>query len=211
MQRISIVLVAFLALSLVTNQNLTAQAGIKGGINISTPSQTGSDALALKWETITGFIIGAYYRFDVNEYFSLQPELYYSRKGGELEESVGGISATKTLKIDYLELPLLAKFTIPTQGNLKPSFFAGPYGAIKLSDQGKLEIFGLGIEEGLIDVNGLDFGLIFGIGLDFGIKGGAFLLDIRYSLGLTNISDPVPLVADELKNRAFSIMLGFGF
>lgn len=210
MRRLCLLFVALFVAVMLSNQMLYAQVGIKGGVNISTPNQTGTDILSLKWETIAGLIIGGYYRFEINEYFSIQPELYYSRKGGKLEEGIGGVLVKKTLKIDYLELPLLAKFTIPTEGNLKPSFFAGAYGAIKLSDQGKTEAFGLGIEEGLIDVKGSDFGLVFGLGLDFSINGGVFLLDLRYSLGLTNISEQAVLVSDELKNRVFSIMLGFG-
>ena len=53
-----------------------------------------------------------------------------------------------------------------------------------------------------------DFGLVFGGGVDFGLGKGYFTIDLRYTLGLTTISD---FEDEDVKNGAFSLMLGYSF
>ena len=58
-----------------------------------------------------------------------------------------------------------------------------------------------------------DFGLVIGAGVDFGLGvpgTGKITLDVRYSLGLSTIADVEGEEVD-IKNGAFSLMVGFSF
>ena len=85
---------------------------MKAGVNFSTLSQKGADLSSLSWESYTGFTVGGFYTVGINDYLAFQPELYYSRKGGKLEGSIAGFLGSKSIDIDYLEIPLLLKLRI---------------------------------------------------------------------------------------------------
>jgi len=190
---------------------LSAQVGLKAGVNFSTLSQKGAGLVTLSWEPAVGFTLGAYYTVNINEYLAFQPELYYSKKGGKLEGGILGVVASKSIALHYLELPLLLKLKFPTQSRINPSVFVGPYASLKLSDSGEIKVLGLELKEELIGIKGSDFGLVFGGGIDFKIKDAIMILDIRYDLGLVNIAEPLLGIENEMKNRSLILMLGVGF
>jgi len=190
---------------------LSAQAGLKGGVNFSTLSQKGAGLVSLSWGSVTGFTVGAFYTANVNEYLAFQPELYYSKKGGQLEGSILSVLGSKSIAIHYLELPLLLKLRFPTRSSMSPSVFVGPYGSLKLSDKGQIKVLGLKLEEELIGIKSSDFGLVFGGGIDFKVGNALAILDIRYDLGLVNIAEPILGVENEMKTRSLILMAGVGF
>ena len=210
MRKIQAGLIAGFLISLLFVSDLAAQAGLKGGVNFSTLSQKGADLLSLSWGSYTGFTIGGFYTFGINNYLAFQPELYFSRKGGKLEGSIGGFMGSKSIDIDYLEIPLLMKLRFPTQSKISPSVFIGPYGAYKLSSGGTISILGFELEEGLIGITDSDFGLVFGGAIDYQVSNVTVILDIRYDLGLVNVGEPILGVENEIKTRSLILMLGFG-
>lgn len=201
---------AGLVVFLLCPHQLSAQVGMKAGVNFSTLSQKGADLLSLSWESYTGFTIGGFYTVGINNYLAFQPEIYYSRKGGKLEGSIAGFLGSKSIDIDYLEIPLLLKLRFPTQSKISPSVFIGPYGAYKLSSGGTISILGYELEEGLIGITDSDFGLVFGGAIDYKVSNVSIILDIRYDLGLVNVGEPILGVENEIKTRSLIIMLGFG-
>lgn len=211
MRKIQAPVVAGFLIFLLCAYPLSAQVGLKAGINLSTLSQKGADLISLSWEPAIGFTVGAFYAFNINDYLTIQPELYYSKKGGKLEGSLFNLLASKSLSIHYLELPLLLKIKFPTPGRIKPNVFVGPYGSLKLSDKGEIKVFGIELEEELIKIKGSDFGLVFGGGIDFKVRDAVVILDIRYDLGLVNIAEPLLGVENEMKNRSLILMVGVGF
>ena len=211
MRKIQVLVIAGFSLFLLCVNPLSAQVGLKGGINISTLSQKGADLVSVSWEPAIGFTVGACYTIDVNEYLAFQPELYYSKKGGKLEGSILSVLASKYLAIHYLELPLLLKLKFPTQGSINPNLFVGPYVSLKLSDKGEIKVLGIELEEELIKIRGSDFGLVFGGGIDFKVRDAVVILDIRYDLGLVNVAEPVLGIENEMKNRSLILMVGYGF
>jgi hypothetical protein len=115
------------------------------------------------------------------------------------------------MKLDYLEIPVLVKIIFPSPGGVNPYLFAGPAVAIKVSGKVKAEFAGESDEEDIEDMKSTDFGLVIGAGVDFGFGAlgkGTLSVDIRYSLGLSTISD---FEGDDVKNGAFSLMVGFSF
>jgi hypothetical protein len=188
-------------------QAQSTEFGFKGGINIATYG--GDDAEDL--DSRTGIIVGGSFAFNLSPMFSIQPELLYAMKGAKSDDEFGSF----TVKHDYLELPVLARLTIPTApgSSFRPSLFAGPALGIELSCD--LE----GTDEGVtlsascsdfdLDTKTVDFGMVFGgeLGLD---RGGMRIgLEARYNLGLTSIWDGAGTV--DLKHRALSIMATIAF
>jgi hypothetical protein len=182
MKKIRVLVIAGSLMALLLAYPLSAQVGLKGGVNFSTLSQKGADVVSFSWEMAAGFTVGAFYTVNISEYLALQPELYYSKKGGKLEGGILGVLASKSIAIHYLEIPLLLKLKFPTQSRINPSVFVGPYVSLKLSDKGEIKVLGLELEEELIEIKGSDYGLVFGGGVDFKVSNAMVILDIRYDL-----------------------------
>lgn len=178
------------------------QAGFKAGLNLANLS--GDDVEGL--DSKIGFAGGGFLAIDASEQIRIQPELLYTMKGAKDEEQ--GIDVK--LKLNYLEVPVLVKWMIPTQGTVLPSLFIGPAAAFNMSAKVSGEEGGISIDIDIKDeVKDIDFGLIFGGGLDFAAGSGNFILDVRYTLGLSSIDDTD--YDDDVKNGAFSAMIGYAF
>ncbi len=205
--------------------NLSLASGIKGGLKIGVSSsklisediEELDDYLGEDLKSITGICAAGFITINIAEMFAIQPEVLYIKKGTKYEEGLNGEAGTLWFNLTYLEIPVLAKITVPTQGSVKPFLFAGPAVALKLSTKLKLktEDTSVEVESEELDelMKGLDFGFVIGGGLDFGLGApgtGSISVDIRYSLGLTNIFD---IEGEEIKvrNGAFSIMVGYSF
>lgn len=205
--------------------NLSLATGVKGGIKIGVSSSkfTGPDIedmdefLGVDLKSNTGICAAGFITINIAEMFAIQPEVLYIKKGAKYEEGINGETAKFWFNLTYLEIPVLAKITVPTQGSVKPFLFAGPAVALKLSTKLKMEVGGDSVEVESEEVNemlkGTDFGLVIGGGLDIGLGApgtGSISVDIRYSLGLTNIFD-VEGEDIKVRNGAFSIMVGYSF
>ena len=164
--------------------------GLKFGMNMANFS--GKDAKAEEGESKKmklGFAAGGFVTYSITEMFAVQPEVLYTMKGAKYEWEGGSWTA----KYDYLEIPVLAKVSIPTQGNIGPHLFIGPALGILLSAKDKTEIegedpFELAGEEDAKDwTKSTDFGLVFGAGVDIGMPHSAITIDGRWELGLSTI------------------------
>lgn len=194
-----------LAFFLVASSPLAAQdvmVGVKGGINIAEQSFSTEGASASPG-TRTGFVVGGFAHFGLGSALFIQPEALYSSKGFQSDVS----DAEGTLKLDYIEVPLLVGLAIPLESSsVTPSVFAGPDVGFKISCDAEGEDCGEAY-------NSVDFGLVFGAGLAFQLQNVAIVLDGRYGLGLTNTLDTGDIIDVDLsaKNRAWQFMAGFGF
>ncbi|MCU4176501.1 porin family protein [Carboxylicivirga sp. N1Y90] len=191
-----LVIVAVLAIS--ASSFAQVKFGVKAGTNIA--SITGDDGEGL--DSRTSFVFGGFAKFELSEKFAFQPELLYSMQGAAGSESYEGVNVDVTMKTDYLNIPLMAKYYV-TEGF---SLQAGPQVGFLLSAKFKMEANGQEEEEDIKDqMKGVDFGLNFGAGyeLDFGLG-----FDVRYNLGLTNVAD-----YDEAdgKNGVFQITASYAF
>jgi len=178
------------------------QAGVKGGLNIANQTSDNSDMELA--DSRSGMALGAWVRVPATPMVSIQPEALFSMKG-DREEDAG---VTGTVKIDYLEVPVLAKLSLAKASPAKPSLFVGPSMGFNLS--AKSEVDGAGAPmDGETDIKdytkSVDFGVVFGGGLEYNNFG----LDLRYTLGLSNINDTGSDA--EVKNNVISIMGSYGF
>ena len=215
---ITIIATGILALMLLLPSSSSA-AGIKGGFKVGATSAKlyGDDVTAFEddlgedFKSRLGFSAGAFITLNIVEMFAIQPEVLYTMKGLTYEEEIMGETLKLWMKLDYLEIPVLVKVMMGSQGSIKPCIFAGPAVAIKISGKVKATYAGDSAEEDIEDLKSTDFGLVVGAGIDFGIGApgtSSFSIDFRYSMGLSSISE---FEGEDVKNGAFSLMLGFSF
>ncbi len=174
--------------------------GVKAGMNIANENIEGL-------QSRIGFCGGGFASIEVGDIIVVQPEVLYTQKGAKWERVIEPNGMT-TLELDYVEIPLLVRFILPDKGLVKPNLFVGPYFAINVNATYRMEVYGtpesLDWDEYYKDT---DFGVVLGGGMDFLLKKGKVVLDGRYALGLTAISE---LRLDE-KNRVISFVLGYSF
>lgn len=117
-----IIFIALLLLS-VTAANAQLSWTTRAGVNLS--GIENSDA-ALKF----GWKAGAGLDYSFSKLFSLRPMLYYSTKGSATGKT---FSPDETLRLGYLELPVLASFHFDLGQNLFLVANAGPYFGYRIS------------------------------------------------------------------------------
>ena len=232
MKRLS-VMVLVMVLGLVFTQDLHPKGfGIKSGANFANVYNVED---SLDYKTKTGFIVGGFYRFDLNNHLAIQPEAYFSMKGSRAvgEDTYSYYDSTVTtaydytLKLNYLEIPVLLKYKIPSGGKVKPNLFIGPSVAFKLSarltgsykyqetyassDYSGYYSYATSIDEEVDAVERTDFGLVFGAGLDIEMGSSSLVIEARYNLGLTGLSKFADASDPGAKNAAFTLMMGIAF
>jgi len=207
MKRIIITIFAIVVVFTLSSASVSAQgltAGLKAGMNIA---NIHGDNVEDVWDSKIGICAGGFITCSLSDLFAIQPELLFTMKGSKAEEAGMKI----TMKLNYLEIPVLAKVTIPTPGTVKPSLFVGPSLAIKLSGRAKVESAGESEEADIEDLKSTDFGLVFGGGVDFALGMGKLTVDARYTLGLTTTREPEDGEEVDVKNGVISIMVGYFF
>lgn len=158
-----------------------------------------------------GLNVGSFIIVPLGTYFALQSEFAYSQKGAKTTPEVEGVKVKVTMSLDYLEIPAIFRFYIPSETDFHPSLYAGTYFAFKLSSKVKGEAEGVKIEGDIDNVRATDAGFVFGAGFDFNLPvsaRGKIAFDVRYTLGITSLSTE-PNV--ETKNKVLSFSLGYIF
>ena len=173
----------------------------------------------ITWGPIHEFSFGLYFSLDiVGGQLGLQPEVNFLNKGFDALETDQGEEVSSKYKIRYIEVPVLVYWKLPLKGSLRPGFFCGPYFGFATRVMEVQTAFGETEKRELGDnLKGRDFGLVFGGNIRYGLGAVVLMLDIRYSLGLNNISQDITAIAyefqegDKIKNRVLTVGLGIGF
>jgi len=176
--------------------------GVKAGVNFANLDFSGDD-VDVSFDQRMGLSAGAFVLAPMSETFGFQIEGLFSQKGAKFEEE----GFEESIEFDWFEVPVLARYTIPSSTNTSFHLFAGPSFGFKLGAKSKFEFDGEEEEEDVDDqFKGFDLGLVIGAGVDFG----KFTIDGRYTHGFTDLNDVDDEIV-EIKNRVFSIMAGFRF
>lgn len=176
--------------------------GALAGVSLANAHGGDKDAAFNNPSNRTGFLAGGMVNVPLGGILSLRPEVFYIQKG--IKEEFGGTEAT--LKLDYIEIPVLLVVGVPTSGNLTPEFFAGPQFAFRVkcsvSSSGASADCNAG---GSDPIKSTDYGLVFGAALRIS----QFLIMAQYDLGLNKIdNDPDPF---DIKTTALMFKLGYFF
>jgi len=194
---------ALLLLGLVPQAHAQLQFGIRAGLNLS---DLASDD-AIDSDPRLGFHGGVTATYPLGTALFIQPEVLYSQKGAGFSED----NEQGSYNIDYLDIPLLFGYSLPTATNLLVQFYAGPQLSVKVNESIRAD--GIGVDFDLI--KDTDFGLV--LGGDVGaVRVGtaqSFGVGLRYALGLTDIIDNNPLTegASSVTNRVLSVSAFYRF
>jgi opacity protein-like surface antigen len=216
MRKLSFVMVAVALLMLVATgsfaQDKPYYFGVKAGLNMS--KFTGDDAEDESYAM--GMAGGVVMGYNFSEMFTLMPEVMFMWKGSKETDPDSDVEIT--WKFYYVDINVLAKVTVPTEGSIKPHFLAGPYIGIKASHGWSADVDVDPADEEFIDemldefLKGTDFGLLFGAGVDYVLDNGHMVtLEGRYGLGLTTILDDMEGEEVDVKNNSITFLLGYSF
>jgi hypothetical protein len=173
----------------ITTYSLAAQHtnfGLKAGYNSSSVQiSDGAD-----FDSKSGFHIGGLAHIHISEHFAVQPELVFSLQGGE--------KPNNKLKLNYVNIPVLAQYMIGDGFRLQ----TGPQFGFLVSAEQKIGNIEVDIDD---TFNSFDLSWAFGASYIFSSGIG---VDARYNLGLNNISDDSDF---EAKNRVFQVGLFYQF
>jgi hypothetical protein len=171
--------------------------GIKGGVNFANQNTDPEAELDAR----TGMAVGGYVGIPVTPIFAVQPEGFFTMKGSSFE---GG-----SAKLNYIEVPVLARASFMHEASAHPAIFAGPSVGFNLSS--KIEDESLSEDIDIKDnTNPIDFGVVVGGGVEIPFSEGknSVGLDLRYTMGLNNIDDSDS--GADVKNGVFQIMGSVG-
>jgi hypothetical protein len=206
---------------------VSAQPGIKAGMSISALQSSKEDfrpflSYEVSWlqdgtsNPEFGLQLGIFYTVEFSNAFKLQPELYFSQRGYQFDQTPL-YNTNYTLNINYLELPVLLEYFLPLDWGFDPVITAGPFAALKLSSDKAIRIADEEVNGDVSSVNDIDYGLVFGIGAEFPAWDGQIIFDFRINWGFANVmtqlDDFISISGDPgtVKTRAVILMTGYRF
>jgi opacity protein-like surface antigen len=179
----------------------TVTVGPMAGVSLA--RLHGSDVGSQK--TRTGFAGGGFLEFGLNRNAAVELQALYVQKGAKA--NIPGIDGT--LKLDYVEIPLLLKGVYVREGSTRiaPNVFVGPAVAFQTTCKVRASSGGTTAEETCDNLGAnfksTDFSVVFGAGVDIG----PVAVQGRYDLGLTKVEDETP--AADVKTSAWIFTAGF--
>lgn len=201
MKKLQIATITFLLAFTVQAQDIVY--GAKAGINFaSLNGDVESEASGR-----TSIHLGGFGEYMLTDQIGLQAELLYSAQGNKLDISSDGFTEESTLKLTYLNIPLLGKYYFTENISVE----AGPQIGLLLSAENEFTFtdsdFPEDNESGTVDIkdglNGLD--LAFAIGGTYKLDSG-LSFSLRYNIGLSNINSEGSASA---QNAVFQISAGY--
>lgn len=149
--------------------------------------------------------IGAILKIGLNDRLAVRAEVLFSMKGSNwelsetLSDSITMVSEMWT-RLNYFEVPILIQYTLPTEGKLRPFFYAGPAIAfngdseaktkIKVATAGNRTLFNEHTYYNRVfNVAGTQFEAVFGGGVEFGWGTKTVAIEGRYTMGLQGAFD----------------------
>jgi Outer membrane protein beta-barrel domain len=160
-----------------------------------------NSAMADYKKTANGIQAGASFQAGITPGFSVVSELYFMRKGGKLKVNNPLSANESSLRLNTIELPVLARFHFG-----KFYVNAGPSIAYTISGDKKVEDVStkLSFTNSTEGFKRFDAGVQMGGGVEFPFKQRRIALDMRYNYGLTNVS-----YNTEVYNRSVMISVHF--
>lgn len=180
--------------------------GPRAGLNLS--NFTG-DVQNTKF--LPGFYAGLGAMYSDDSRFGFAVDALYAQRGARFESAgnqfTGPVKAD--VRVNYIEVPILARYFLTDDGSFRPNIFAGPSVALLT---GAKTINRSGSTNTTTDVKNFyrpaELGLTGGIQLNFRAGDRQRLtVDARYTLGLTDITED----ATEVRNSTISLGLGYSF
>jgi hypothetical protein len=165
-----------------------------------------------------GAITGVYLHLPMNRMVSVRPELNFSLRGGRTLARIVDSETIALIDIElaYLELPVLARLTLP-RGRFRPAVFGGPSVGVQIGCDFLIIVptdslratCGQKDPTGADEVTGVrewDVGWVAGAAIEMHLPRTTLALQGRYSSGFRSVLETV-----DLKNRGMALLFGLTF
>ncbi|MES2748201.1 MAG: outer membrane beta-barrel protein [Bacteroidota bacterium] len=175
-----VLIIAMLAFFGMTQAQVTFKPGLRGGVNFSHFTKGDeyngyydnnrnyvNGVYRDEFSSKTDFYLGFYGALHLTKYYTLQPEIDYSRQGAEYKGRLG--EADFTYEVSYLSIAVVNKFTFSDKFNIH----VGPTIDIQVEDNFPTE-------------NEIDFAFILGAGYNFTKN---FGIEARVKKGIIPVID----------------------
>ena len=161
---------------------LAGGPGVSAGVTRTTLTATG-------WSGATGVDAGVFATLATFKGATIQPEIRFVRKATERRLGDGVATISSTLKLDYVEVPVLLRVPLLGGRRTTPVVFAGLYGAFRVRATSRTEIGESSYDEDVADeIRRWQSGFVVGAGLEVQRGSVTWLAEARYSQGLTAVS-----------------------
>ena len=165
---------------------------------------------------------GGFVRFGMMG-IGMQAEVLAMTKGSsqDVEDIDGNDVGDIDLKLDYIEVPLLARFSMGSTMPFSPYIMVGPSFAFNYgcsfegdSEDDEIEDEELDCDDDalggdILEIKSFDIGATGALGFEFRAGPGAILVEGRYTHGFMDVFDVEG--DDNAKNRQFAVMAGYSF
>ena len=202
------------------SEPLSAQIAFRGGFNLTELVGGG----VAQSESRTGLNFGLGYDILSFGPLSIGPEVHYAQRGAEAFQLAMAGDVTlpagpAEIALDYVEVPILARLRVPALGPVNPYLMGGPVFGWKLDCKVSLDPSQSSVAPSCDDIltrDGLEAkvrdyeqGLLLGAGLQLPVLWGLGQLSLEGRLlqGLSRLGEGDG--APDVKNRAFSLLLGY--
>jgi len=177
----------------------TLRIGVMAGANSATLGGKDVDDADRR----TGFVGGVYIVKPFAGPLAFRPELLFSQKGAKTSLSVDQVDVDATLKLSYLDIPVLLQVESPAASGVRPHVYAGPSFGFKADC--KIEASAGGVSQSIdcdqdFDLKSFDLGAVIGGGVGFALGTVEATVGARYQHGFSDIAKDATA-----KNRVFSI------
>jgi hypothetical protein len=176
--------------------SILAQDKLNTGLNIGYVSSTfiGNGIPHKELAPVSSALIGGYFRYLLNDKFSIQPEIDFYTKGSKIN-TIDNLY--EYVYLNYLEMPVLFVSRLRNEKKLQPIFIAGPALSINTGASGSRGY--------LNDVKRIDAGFIAGAGIEVW----KLSFQVRYDCGIVRFDKSSQDL--NLRNSALSVLVGFNF
>ncbi|GEM_PF-1231309 len=185
----------------VQSSNTKPQFGLKLGVNSFKVKAEVSSGFFGNFSGTSGSKLGLFggltIDIPISRRSSIQTELLYVQRGissdGFIEDNFDFDDddfEDESITYHYVDIPVLLKFNFDTDRNVVPSIYAGPYAGYRFRISSST---GEQIDDEADDfIRTINAGIIFGGSIGFE----KFTIDLRYDLGLRNLTDIDSLLDD---------------
>jgi len=197
-----LVITAFAASAMLGATDIAAQTiGFKLGGSFANWNIDGTGAPAT--DPLSSLMGGGFVRFGMGP-IAFQPELLVTTRGA-------AVAGTGKVKVEYLEVPVLAVLPFPLASGINPYLMAGPDVAFEIG----CELDEAPADEDFVECHHqiestgrkrTDVGVTVGAGLELPFGPGALLIEGRYNLGLLNMSQDSDVA---IKSRTPAVLAGY--
>ncbi len=184
--------------------------GPEVGVNFSKLGRDADDS-----DYKAGLLAGGFVTYSIRNTYGFTVKVLYSQKGAAYSDEFLGEDIDFKTRLNYIEIPVLARVFFNREGTIRPNVFLGPTFGFMTGAQIKVDDEDYENYEDVFDVNDykdvyntFDLGLAAGLGLN--IKVGDemyFIIDARYTYGLSDIAKG----GSETNNQAVAVSAGLSF